>query len=188
MNQSFIPVLIVSCLRPVTTAIIQQGTLKKGCVLVAGRSWAKVRFIYDENGRTLAEAGPSAAVEVVGWKELPSAGELMLEVESEVREEPTRERSRRLFNKCRQMVLKINNSNNSAQGSGGGGVEELRGGAAEAEGGAERHRGQTESPPGGVQEGEGGAVPSELEAEEVGSVPSQQVKGRHETTREDAEG
>ncbi|XP_039668226.1 translation initiation factor IF-2, mitochondrial isoform X2 [Perca fluviatilis] len=70
---------------PVTTAIVQRGTLKRGCVLVAGRSWAKVRFLFDENGRTVAEAGPSAAVEVVGWKELPSAGDVFLEVESEQR-------------------------------------------------------------------------------------------------------
>lgn len=54
-------------------------------MLVAGKSWAKVRFLFDENGRTVTEAGPSTAVEVVGWKELPSAGELILEVESEVR-------------------------------------------------------------------------------------------------------
>lgn len=32
----------------------------------------------------MREARPSAAVEVVGWKDLPSAGELLLEVESEV--------------------------------------------------------------------------------------------------------
>lgn len=70
---------------PVTTAIIQRGTLKRGCVLVAGKSWAKVRFLFDENGRAMMEAGPSAAVEVVGWKELPSAGEVILEVESEQR-------------------------------------------------------------------------------------------------------
>lgn len=70
---------------PVTTAIIQRGTLKRGCVLVAGKSWAKVRFLFDENGRALTGAGPSVAVGVVGWKDLPSAGEIMLEVESEQR-------------------------------------------------------------------------------------------------------
>ncbi|XP_049899419.1 translation initiation factor IF-2, mitochondrial [Epinephelus moara] len=70
---------------PVTTAIVQRGTLKRGCVLVAGKSWAKVRFLFDENGRAVKEAGPSMAVEVVGWKELPSAGEVILEVESEQR-------------------------------------------------------------------------------------------------------
>lgn len=72
-----------------TTAIVQRGALKKGAVLVAGKSWAKVRFLFDENGRTVTKAGPSTAVEVVGWKDLPSAGELILEVESEVRPPPT---------------------------------------------------------------------------------------------------
>lgn len=47
-----------------------------------------MRFLFDENGRVLTEAGPSTAVEVVGWKDLPSAGELILEVESEVRARP----------------------------------------------------------------------------------------------------
>ncbi|XP_054460492.1 translation initiation factor IF-2, mitochondrial [Anoplopoma fimbria] len=70
---------------PVTSAIVQRGTLRRGCVLVAGRSWAKVRFLFDEYGRAVTEAGPSTAVEVVGWKELPSAGEIILEVESEQR-------------------------------------------------------------------------------------------------------
>ncbi|XP_041839931.1 translation initiation factor IF-2, mitochondrial isoform X2 [Melanotaenia boesemani] len=70
---------------PVTTAIVQRGTLKRGCVLLAGRCWAKVRFLFDENGQAVAEAPPSTAVEVVGWKELPSAGDTILEVESEQR-------------------------------------------------------------------------------------------------------
>lgn len=55
---------------------------------MAGKSWAKVRFLFDENRRVVTEAGPSTAVEVVGWKDLPSAGELILEVESEVRARP----------------------------------------------------------------------------------------------------
>uniref|UniRef100_A0A1A7XQG1 Translation initiation factor IF-2, mitochondrial n=2 Tax=Iconisemion striatum TaxID=60296 RepID=A0A1A7XQG1_9TELE len=70
---------------PVTTAIVQRGTLKRGCVLVAGRCWAKVRFLFDDNAQVVTEAGPSTAVQVVGWKELPSAGETILEVESEQR-------------------------------------------------------------------------------------------------------
>nr|XP_046233681.1 translation initiation factor IF-2, mitochondrial [Scatophagus argus] len=70
---------------PVTTAVVQRGVLKRGCILVAGKSWAKVRFLFDENGRAVKEARPSTAVEVVGWKDLPSAGEIILEVESEKR-------------------------------------------------------------------------------------------------------
>ncbi|XP_067421266.1 translation initiation factor IF-2, mitochondrial [Emydura macquarii macquarii] len=70
---------------PVTTAIIQRGTLKKGCILVAGQSWAKVRLMFDENSKTVDEATPSMPVEIVGWKEIPSAGAEILEVESEQR-------------------------------------------------------------------------------------------------------
>ncbi|XP_039594955.1 translation initiation factor IF-2, mitochondrial isoform X2 [Polypterus senegalus] len=70
---------------PITTAIIQRGTLKKGCVLVAGKAWAKVRLMYDENNKGIAQAGPSTPVEIVGWKNLPSAGDEILEVESEHR-------------------------------------------------------------------------------------------------------
>ncbi|XP_013889741.1 translation initiation factor IF-2, mitochondrial [Austrofundulus limnaeus] len=70
---------------PVTTAIIQRGVLKRGCVLVAGKSWAKVRFLYDENGQVVKEAEPSTPIQVVGWKDTPSVGKTILEVESEQR-------------------------------------------------------------------------------------------------------
>uniref|UniRef100_A0A8C0Z2N4 Translation initiation factor IF-2, mitochondrial n=2 Tax=Canis lupus familiaris TaxID=9615 RepID=A0A8C0Z2N4_CANLF len=70
---------------PVTTAIIQRGTLRKGSILVAGKSWAKVRLMFDENGKPIQEAYPSMPVGIVGWRDLPSAGDEILEVESEGR-------------------------------------------------------------------------------------------------------
>ncbi|NXW35907.1 IF2M factor, partial [Phaetusa simplex] len=77
----------IKCLSscPVTTAIIQRGTLRKGCILVAGKTWAKVRFMFDENGKVVDAASPGIPVEIMGWKEVPSAGDEILEVESEQR-------------------------------------------------------------------------------------------------------
>lgn len=40
--------------------------------------------MFDENGKSMDAASPSMPVEIVGWKEVPSAGEEILEVESEV--------------------------------------------------------------------------------------------------------
>uniref|UniRef100_A0A8C6U4G7 Translation initiation factor IF-2, mitochondrial n=1 Tax=Neogobius melanostomus TaxID=47308 RepID=A0A8C6U4G7_9GOBI len=70
---------------PVSTALVQRGALRRGAVLVSGRAWAKVRFMFDENDSVLKEAGPSRPVQVSGWRELPSAGEEILEVETEQR-------------------------------------------------------------------------------------------------------
>lgn len=40
--------------------------------------------MFDENGQTLNEAYPSMPVGIIGWRDLPSAGDEILEVESEV--------------------------------------------------------------------------------------------------------
>ena len=71
--------------RKLSTAIVQRGTLQKGAVLVAGLAWAKVRAMFNEQGQPIQQAPPSTPVEVLGWRELPSAGDEIIEVESEVR-------------------------------------------------------------------------------------------------------
>nr|CAD7456769.1 unnamed protein product [Timema tahoe] len=68
-----------------STVIIKRGTLRRGTVLVAGEAWAKVRSMFDEQGHNIQEAPPSTPVEVIGWRDLPSAGDELLEVESERR-------------------------------------------------------------------------------------------------------
>jgi translation initiation factor IF-2 len=71
--------------RKLATVIVQRGTLRKGTVLVAGLAWAKVRAMFSEWGQPIQQAPPSTPVEVLGWRELPSAGNEIIEVESEVR-------------------------------------------------------------------------------------------------------
>lgn len=65
--------------------MVQRGTLRRGSILVSGLAWAKVRAMFDDAGRPMTEAPPASPVEVLGWRELPAAGDDIIEVESEVR-------------------------------------------------------------------------------------------------------
>jgi translation initiation factor IF-2 len=59
--------------------LVSKGTLKSGSCIVAGTTWARVRQMQDDKGKPLREAGPGTPVSVTGWKELPSAGDQLLE-------------------------------------------------------------------------------------------------------------
>ena len=67
----------------IATVLVQRGVLKKGSVVVAGSCSGKVRQMLRDDGKTVVSASPSMPVQVTGWKELPEAGEMLLEVESE---------------------------------------------------------------------------------------------------------
>ncbi|XP_050354336.1 translation initiation factor IF-2, mitochondrial [Nymphalis io] len=67
------------------TVLVQRGTLRKGCVIVAGNGWAKVRMLQNSAGLSVESASPATPVLVLGWRELPAAGDTVLEVESEKR-------------------------------------------------------------------------------------------------------
>ncbi|HVY46144.1 MAG TPA: translation initiation factor IF-2, partial [Minicystis sp.] len=60
---------------PVARVMVQDGTLHRGDVVLAGGAWGKVRAMTDELGRELSEAGPSTPIEVLGLNEVPSAGD-----------------------------------------------------------------------------------------------------------------
>ena len=59
----------------VATVLVQSGTLKRGDVVLAGSSFGRVRAMLDENGKPVAEAGPSIPVEIQGLQDVPGAGE-----------------------------------------------------------------------------------------------------------------
>ena len=68
---------------PVADIIVQQGTLKKGDILLAGQEYGRVRAMLDEHGRQVTEAGPSTPVEVLGLSGTPNAGEEAIVVPDE---------------------------------------------------------------------------------------------------------
>ena len=68
---------------PVATLLVQEGTLKVGDVIVAGTVYGKIRAMFDDKGRRVKEAGPSMPVEVLGFEDLPMAGDTFRVVENE---------------------------------------------------------------------------------------------------------
>lgn len=62
---------------PVATMLIQEGTLRVGDTVVVGEEMGKVRAMSDDKGRTLAQAGPSTPVELLGLSGVPRAGEVL---------------------------------------------------------------------------------------------------------------
>jgi translation initiation factor IF-2 len=59
---------------PLSTVIVQKGTLRTGDSIVCGPHWAKVRAMFDEQGLPVKEAQPSMPVRVIGWSGTPDSG------------------------------------------------------------------------------------------------------------------
>ena len=67
----------------VATLLVQAGTLKQGDMIIAGEEYGRVRSMFDELHKTIAEAGPSSPVVVLGLSKTPSAGDDFLVVSNE---------------------------------------------------------------------------------------------------------
>ena len=63
---------------PVTTLLVQSGTLRRGDMVLAGQAFGRVRAMLDESGKVVNEAGPSIPVEIQGLSDVPQAGEDMM--------------------------------------------------------------------------------------------------------------
>jgi len=62
---------------PVATVLVKNGTLKIGDSILAGMTCGRVKAMFNEYGDTMEKAGPSSAVEVLGFDEVPHAGDFV---------------------------------------------------------------------------------------------------------------
>lgn len=68
---------------PVATLIVQEGTLRTGDAFIAGSHYGRVRAMWNDKGQKIEEALPSFPVEVVGFNDVPEAGETFIVVSEE---------------------------------------------------------------------------------------------------------
>ena len=68
---------------PISTVLVQNGTLRQGDLIIAGTAMGRVRTMMDDKGNPVKEAGPSIPVEITGLSEVPNAGDTFNVVEDE---------------------------------------------------------------------------------------------------------
>ncbi len=65
---------------PLATVLLQNGTLHVGDNIIAGMASGRVRALINDRGEKVKEAGPAMPVEIMGFDEVPSAGDEMIAV------------------------------------------------------------------------------------------------------------
>ncbi len=68
---------------PVTTILIQKGTLTKGDAIVVGETSGRARSLMDFSGKMLNSAGPSTPVQILGLENVPIPGDTLNVVKTE---------------------------------------------------------------------------------------------------------
>ncbi|MCY3793572.1 MAG: translation initiation factor IF-2, partial [Gammaproteobacteria bacterium] len=68
---------------PVSTILVQNGTLKRGDIIIAGEHHGRVRAMLNDQGEQASSAGPSEPVEVLGLNGTPAAGDAFSAVTDE---------------------------------------------------------------------------------------------------------
>jgi translation initiation factor IF-2 len=92
--------------------IVQDGSLKRGDVILAGEGYGRVRSLHNDRNKVIKEAGPAMPVEVTGLNELPSVGDTFHVVTSLARaQEVATERTtkRRQMNQVQRQSVNADN-------------------------------------------------------------------------------
>ncbi|RMG73654.1 MAG: translation initiation factor IF-2 [Nitrospirae bacterium] len=95
---------------PVATVLVQNGTLRVGDPFVTELTYGKVRALIDEHGKRIKEATPSTPIEVIGFEEVPQAGDHFVVVENERRAKEiahARQHKARLAELARQKKVRL---------------------------------------------------------------------------------
>lgn len=87
---------------PVASIIVQTGTLKTGDNILSGTTMGRVRAMFDDKGRAVKSAGPSMAVSILGFEEVPNAGDSIMAVDQALMKQVQEERK----NKERESMIK----------------------------------------------------------------------------------
>ena len=91
-----------------TTVLVQEGTLRKGDIMLAGEDFGRVRAMFDEFGQAIESAGPSIPAVVIGLSSTPNAGD---EMQVLADERTAREVSQNRREKARDMRLATQQAN-----------------------------------------------------------------------------
>ncbi len=68
---------------PVATVLVQNGTLNVGDAIIAGTAYGRVRAMVNDRGERVEKAGPSEPVEVIGFNDVPNAGDIINAVDDD---------------------------------------------------------------------------------------------------------
>lgn len=60
---------------PVATVLVQEGTLRKGDIVLCGLMHGRIRAMRNEQGQEIESAGPSIPVEILGLSGVPASGD-----------------------------------------------------------------------------------------------------------------
>ena len=87
---------------PVASIIVQTGTLRTGDNILSGTTMGRVRAMFDDKGKPVKEAGPSMAVSILGFEDVPNAGDSIVAVDQALMKQVQEERK----NKQRESMIK----------------------------------------------------------------------------------
>jgi translation initiation factor IF-2 len=86
---------------PVSTLLVQNGTINQGDIIVAGQYFGRARALNDENGKQIKHAGPATPIEVMGLNGTPNAGDNFIVAKDEKRAREVAEHRADKANKAR---------------------------------------------------------------------------------------